>query len=240
VTCFPAPTCLGALDEATKLWPWRLRVSDGVCASYAHIQANPGSDHSWGNAFDLTHDPGRGCDAHHQADQIKARNDSRVKYVISNGRIWEPSVSSEWRTYKGPNPHLTHMHVSIQGWARLDMRSWYKATPTQPPGPPLPPAPVPNEGDNMPAICIPSWGQRDPVTSRAPYYKLGWLQNGDPIVLSFNGAPLLRVDGQLFGLPYIRSANQLAPAEDVDEIRSTGAIVIVCADGGLIDVAKRP
>jgi lysozyme family protein len=39
--------------------------------------------------------------------------DPRIRYIISNGQIFTPTVSSSWRTYSGSNPHDHHAHVSV-------------------------------------------------------------------------------------------------------------------------------
>ena len=63
----PAPAAKAALAQATKRWPNRSKSSDGIVPSAAHTAANPRSDHEPGkagycHAWDLTHDPGDGCD----------------------------------------------------------------------------------------------------------------------------------------------------------------------------------
>lgn len=117
LACFPAPSCLAALKEASRLWPNRSTVSDGICASAAHNRQNPRSDHATGNAWDITHDPANGCDAHQLARQIAARKDARIKYIISNRRIWYPTTRV-WLPYLGINPHKSHAHFSIKPQAR--------------------------------------------------------------------------------------------------------------------------
>lgn len=77
--------------------------------------------------MDLTHDPAHGVDAHQLARTVFVR-DRRVKYLISNGQIWNPAVSPHWRRYTGSNPHSKHAHISIHGWARNDTRSWFTAS----------------------------------------------------------------------------------------------------------------
>lgn len=121
--CTPAPACKAALAQATALWPNRNRASDGICGDARH-QARV-SDHNEGNAFDLTHDPAGGCDAHRLVQGLVDRRDPRVKYVISNGRIWNPNVSPDWRAYSGENPHTKHAHVSIHATARDDTSTWF-------------------------------------------------------------------------------------------------------------------
>lgn len=126
MACIPAPACKAALREATKLWPGRRTTSDGVCSSLKHRKQNPNSDHDYGNAFDLSHDPANGVDCNDLA--LLVAKDGRVKYVIWNRRIWNPSVSPEWRGYYGSNPHTQHMHVSIKPQARDDTSPWFVAS----------------------------------------------------------------------------------------------------------------
>jgi hypothetical protein len=125
--CVPAPTLVQMLEEATRLWPKRRRTSDGICSSPDHRKQSPGSDHDVGNAGDLSHDPANGCDAHHLADLLIKARDPRVKYVISDGRIWNPSRDKPgvWRPYAGANPHTLHIHVSIHTHARNSTASWW-------------------------------------------------------------------------------------------------------------------
>jgi hypothetical protein len=118
----PAPACRAALNQATEQFPQRTRASDGIMCDAAHPST---SDHCSGNAFDLTNDPSHGCDAHALVEQLKQRRDPRVKYIISNRRIWNPTKSSAWRQYDGPNPHTKHAHVSILQTARQDTSPWW-------------------------------------------------------------------------------------------------------------------
>jgi hypothetical protein len=125
VACTPAPACKAALTQATKRWPERRATSDGICASPKHHEQNPTSDHELGNAFDLSHDPEHGVDTYELADRMRRDPDPRVKYVISNGRIWNPSISPAWRPYHGENQHTHHMHVSIVLSARGLTGDWW-------------------------------------------------------------------------------------------------------------------
>lgn len=81
----------------------------GVWGDKAHQQRQ--SDHNTGDAQDFgASDPKMG-------EQIisKLQNEAKdrnVKYIIYNGRIWDPSKSNDWRKYNGPDPHTTHIHVS--------------------------------------------------------------------------------------------------------------------------------
>ena len=125
----PAPACKALLWQAQVLWPNRNRASDGIIGDARH-QAQV-SDHNQGNAADLTHDPANGCDAHAIAELLKASGDRRIKYLISDRRIWNPSISPNWRTYTGSNPHTKHIHVSIHAHLRDDVSAW-SLTPPEP------------------------------------------------------------------------------------------------------------
>lgn len=107
--CVCANLCKQALADATAFAPGRYRGSDGCCGDASH-QARK-SDHNDGNAFDITHDPKGGFDAHHWAEQTKLQSPPWVKYIISNARIWSPGGG--WRSYGGSNPHRSHVHWSI-------------------------------------------------------------------------------------------------------------------------------
>jgi hypothetical protein len=125
MTCIPAPACKAALRQASVRWPGRRTSSDGICASPQHTKQNPTSDHEVGLAFDLSHDPDHGVDTFLIADLMRRHPDPRVKYVISNHRIWNPSIAPDWRTYVGVNPHTHHMHVSIKAASRDDTSEWW-------------------------------------------------------------------------------------------------------------------
>lgn len=132
-----APAVKAALAEANRLWPDRSRASDGTIGDPAHSARL--SDHNPDergivHAFDLTHDPSHGVDCHRLAEQLRDRVldgvERRVKYVIWNTRIFNPSVSGHWRTYGGTNPHTKHMHVSIRsgGAVENDVTPWWWQT----------------------------------------------------------------------------------------------------------------
>lgn len=137
VSCIPAPTCKAALAEASRLWPNRLRASDGICPSAAHHQQNPNSDHETGEAFDLTNDPAHGVNCRTLVDLLVARRDPRVKYVIWNRTMWRSYDRQRTATrpflkawtpepYTGSNPHTKHMHVSIKHEWRDSPLDWWE------------------------------------------------------------------------------------------------------------------
>lgn len=124
-----APACAAALREATVRWPHRNRASDGTIGDTAHSARS--SDHNPDErgmvlAFDLTNDPAHGCDAHALVEQAVARRDPRIKYAISQGRIWSALREDEgWRSYSGSNPHDKHAHVSVHRSHENDTSPWW-------------------------------------------------------------------------------------------------------------------
>jgi hypothetical protein len=101
--------------------PKRSKASDGAIGDEKH--ASRDSDHNpWVKdgkmgvvtAIDITNDPANGCDAHKLADQLRTKKDPRIKYVISNGRIFSATQDPwMWRPYSGSNKHVKHMHISV-------------------------------------------------------------------------------------------------------------------------------
>lgn len=110
------------LKQVNAAVPNRSKASDGSIGDAAHASRvsdhNPWVDdpHSSVNvvtARDFTHDPAGGFNAYAFAESLKSAKDPRVKYVISNRRIWSLARNSEgWRQYDGDNPHTKHTHVS--------------------------------------------------------------------------------------------------------------------------------
>lgn len=160
-----APTLELARREANAIAPNRKRTADGTIGDAAHAASK--SDHNptaegWVNALDLTHDPAGGFDAHAWADRIAARNDPRVKYLISRGRIWNPTIGDKpgaWRPYSGANPHNSHLHISVRDTvaARNDTSPWFgKAVAADAaPQPPGQKPPKSQEDDPMTMVIAP-------------------------------------------------------------------------------------
>jgi hypothetical protein len=143
-----ASACKAALSEASKKWLGRRTASDGILSSLQHQLQNPNSDHDFGNAFDLTHDPAHGVDNNALSRYLQAKRDPRIKYIIWNRQIWNPAISNSWRSYQGSNPHDKHMHVSVFADRRNDTTPWW-ITSIKPQ-----PAPIPapkQQGGNVPA-----------------------------------------------------------------------------------------
>lgn len=143
------------LEEVNTVAPKRSKASDGAIGDAAH--ASRGSDHNpyikdaqgvgVVRARDFTHDPKGGFDSYVFARSLAKSGDTRIRYIISNGQIWNPSVSRDWRNYTGSNPHDHHAHVSVSELASLydDRRDWkWEGTPADMAGD-RPVQPVPEE-----------------------------------------------------------------------------------------------
>ena len=117
----PTRAALSVLRQATAIAPLRMKASDGLLPSKAHIHQNPNSDHNSGYAVDLTHDKLGGIDC---VDLfIKLQEDKRVKYLIFKGQIWSKEKGTD--NYTGPNPHNKHLHISIKEGCGEDISPWF-------------------------------------------------------------------------------------------------------------------
>lgn len=121
---FPQPAAVALLRQATALAPKRMKASDGLLPSAAHVHQNPNSDHNSGFAVDLTHDPKNGIDC--RVIYSELQKDKRVKYLIFRGKIWSRSRGEN--TYTGANPHDKHLHVSIKEDCGKDTKDWFPWT----------------------------------------------------------------------------------------------------------------
>jgi hypothetical protein len=115
------PAAIAVLRQATAISPNRVKASDGLLPSAAHISQSPNSDHNTGFAVDLTHDPAHGI---HCGDIYeKLKDDERVKYLIFKGQIW--SLAKGDKPYTGSNPHNKHLHISIKDNCGNDTSPWF-------------------------------------------------------------------------------------------------------------------
>jgi hypothetical protein len=118
------PAAIAVLRQATALSPSRMKASDGLLPSNAHLMQSPASDHNTGLAVDLTHDPKNGIDCEEIFEKLK--EDKRVKYLIFKGRIWSREKSKLGnRRYTGSNPHNKHLHISIESAMATDTSPWF-------------------------------------------------------------------------------------------------------------------
>jgi hypothetical protein len=117
-----AKSLITLIDQVDQQFPSKDRHNDGTIGDEAHQERK--SDHNphvrdgaMGvvTALDITHDPSVGFDAQVFADSLRAAKDSRIKYVIFNGRIFSSTQSPwEWRERnQGPGDHSEHVHVSV-------------------------------------------------------------------------------------------------------------------------------
>jgi hypothetical protein len=111
--------------QVNKQYPGRSKASDGTIGDAAH--SSRASDHNPHvkdgatgvvTALDLTHDPKNGVDIQALANALVASKDSRIKYIICNGRIvsgsGQKSPAWQWRPYTGKNAHAKHVHISVK------------------------------------------------------------------------------------------------------------------------------
>jgi len=115
----------GLLGEVNNSAPKRSKVSDGGVGDTRHAarksEHNPCKCCSVVCARDFTHDPVGGFDSYLFAEWLRTRvlsGEPRVRYVISNGRIFSGLGQSHpagvWRAYQGRNKHAHHVHVSVR------------------------------------------------------------------------------------------------------------------------------
>jgi len=118
------PAATAVLRQATAIAPLRMKASDGLLPSQAHIHQNPNSDHNTGLAVDLTHDPKHGIDCVDIFEKLK--EDKRVEYLIFKGKIWSKARAKEGnRKYTGSNQHNKHLHISIKEEHSTDTSPWF-------------------------------------------------------------------------------------------------------------------
>ena len=115
------PAAIAVLRQATAICPLRMKASDGLLPSKAHIHQNPNSDHNTGYAVDLTHDKLGGIDCFLLFQKLQA--DPRVSYLIFQGKIW--SKEKGLRDYTGSNKHNKHLHISIKEGDGDDTSPWF-------------------------------------------------------------------------------------------------------------------
>lgn len=110
-------------SQINAKYPNRSKVSDGWIGDARH--AAGASDHNPNaagvvTALDITHDLEHGVDTWKLAEVLRQNRDPRIKYVISNGRIFSSVTSPwQWRPYTGANKHAHHVHVSVIGEATV-------------------------------------------------------------------------------------------------------------------------
>jgi hypothetical protein len=117
-------------NQVNEMAPGRDTSSDGTIGDTAHQGRK--SDHNPDangvvTAMDITHDPAHGVNAGELAEMLRLSQDARIKYVISNRRIFSSKNTPwQWREYSGANAHTKHVHVSVIDEPALydDTRPW--------------------------------------------------------------------------------------------------------------------
>jgi len=108
--------------QVNEQWPNRSKAADGTIGDAAH--SSRASDHNPNAAgvvcaIDFTHDPKDGVSSEVLAEAIRATQDDRIGYIISNKKICSSVAVGgvpawTWRKYSGSNPHNKHVHISVK------------------------------------------------------------------------------------------------------------------------------
>lgn len=126
--------------QVNAIAPKRKKASDGWIGDSKHWPKGNKSDHNpWVKdgamgivtAIDVTSDKANGCDGEKLVDDLIASQDSRIKYIIHNKKIWrsydKPTVKA-WKSgaYAGANLHDKHVHISVIDEKKLydDQTDW--------------------------------------------------------------------------------------------------------------------
>ena len=109
--------------QVNELFPGRDKVSDGWLGDTRHGARK--SDHNpdvngWVRAIDLDRDLSGKTKPDLMPDLVdqlriacKNKTETRVSYIIFDGRICSRIMLWRWRTYKGINKHVSHAHISF-------------------------------------------------------------------------------------------------------------------------------
>lgn len=122
-------------DQVNVLAPNRAKGADGTICDTNHPTTSdhcphdvPGVGTQMVSALDLTHDPAGGFDSYRFAEVLRTHRDPRIKYVISNHRMFSSYATNSyaawtWRPYSGVDPHTNHVHISVLDAAISDTRT---------------------------------------------------------------------------------------------------------------------
>jgi hypothetical protein len=112
-------------NQVNLIAPNRNKGADGTVCDQNHPTTSdhcphnvPGVGSEMVTALDLTHDPDGGFDSYKFAEVLRIHRDARIKYVISNKRMFSSYATSSypawtWRPYSGEDLHTNHVHVSV-------------------------------------------------------------------------------------------------------------------------------
>lgn len=102
--------------ECNAYAPTRSKTKDGTIGDKAHqlhdSRHNPNKENVV-TAWDLTHDPAGGMDAHKLVRKMTLNPHPDLYYIISNGEAAYRTTGFVWKTYKGSDPHLGHAHIAV-------------------------------------------------------------------------------------------------------------------------------
>lgn len=159
-----APSLVAYVNEANRYFPNRDKTSDGSIGDLAHQSrvSDHNPDDGWVHAVDLDEDLSATIDLKRFAEQLRYREDSRIKYVIYEGRMFASYNSSNgpawiWRDYDGINGHFYHLHVSIlhTDKARNDLSPWgFEYITSPPPKPPSNETSDTRKGDHLDILAV--------------------------------------------------------------------------------------
>lgn len=128
--------------QIDALAPGRSKASDGTIGDPAHQARDsahnpedsedadaPGNPDNQVDAFDVTHDPAKGCDIGVFWEQIRASRDGRAKFAIFNRRCFSNYAVTgyaafTWRPYSGENDHSKHGHIEIDDRHHDQIHPW--------------------------------------------------------------------------------------------------------------------
>ena len=231
------------LAQINSYAPRRSKISDGSIGDTAY--SSRVSDHNPDSrgvvhARDFTHDPRGGFDAHAFVRRLAKAGDRRIKYLISNRQISNPSIGAgRWRPYSGVNPHTQHAHVSCvygaledntANWPGLGAAGGAVVTPSTPAAPSEPKGffgmTVYNKGSHYPDLPLsPGKWRQIPIGEDA--YSIATVKDGTEtfIVLTFRLAGLPKgAEAQIrfMELDYKKGDNKVHTRFPVTEIIGTG------------------
>lgn len=177
-------------DQVNTAYPDRSKKSDGTIGDAAHAatksEHNPDAN-GVVRALDITDDQAHGLSASWLAEVLRASQDPRILYIISNRRIASSYAAGgqapwTWRPYNGLNAHQSHVHISVVAGKAADSTKAWAIDPQ------AKPAPKPKPAKSAPVKTAP-----------APRFPLprGWYfgpQSGP--VYSVSGMRQRRADGK--------------------------------------------
>ena len=119
-------------DQIDTWYPDRRSTSDGWIGDARHSASKSDHNPDERSGFvvravdvDSRLDSSEGISIY-LADQIRkcAKTDKRISYVIHNGKIASRILNYKWRTYRGFNKHIKHIHISFTKLGDKDGREF--------------------------------------------------------------------------------------------------------------------